>query len=379
LSENDEFNIGVFNYSVQFWRSSPLSATNENIESAKVYLAGISSSSGSNMHYALEQCLNQIPDNENNNAIVVFTDGFSYIDPVQIGVMNINKTGIFPIAIGDNFDFARLEMLAAYNYGFVTYIDLDDNMNIKMTQLMGQITQPLLKDVTMEYGKVDLSEILPEKIPSTYAGTYFFMTGRYENPGSSALSIAGTSNRGQQAYDYILEFRSETTENNFIESLWAKQMIEYLEWQIEIYGETDELKTKLIEISLAYNIRCRYTAYIADYETEFSTPIIPENDHENIPEKSHLVQNYPNPFNPQTIIVFYISPKAANSNPRLIRIYNTLGELVYVIDLHKYGPGYHQIQFNGLDWRGNSLPTGVYFVSLQIGSERSIMRMTLLR
>jgi Ca-activated chloride channel family protein len=379
LSENDEFNIGVYNYITQFWQSSPVQASQENIDLAKVYLAEISNGSGSNMHFALEQCLNQIPDNLNNNAIVIFTDGFSYMDPVEIGTTNTNKTGIFPVAIGDNFNFARLEMLAAYNYGFVTYIDLDDNMNLKMSNLMGQITQPILKDVTMEYGKVDLSDILPQKIPSTYAGTYFLMTGRYQNPGNSALSIAGTSKSGQQAYDFMLDFRSETRGYKFIESLWAKQMIDYLEWQIEIYGETEELKNQLIEISLSYNIRCRYTAYIADYETEYPSPIHQIDDQGVFPQHSHLVQNYPNPFNPVTTIVFYISPQGVTSGPRLIKIYNVLGQLVYLIDLSKFGPGYHEIKFNGLDWKGNPLPTGVYFVSLQIGSEQSMMRITLLR
>jgi hypothetical protein len=252
-------------------------------------------------------------------------------------------------------------------------------MYLKMSQLMGQITQPILKDVVMEYGKGDLSDILPEKIPSTYAGTYFFMTGRYENPGSSALSIAGTSSKGPQAYDFMLDFRSETSGYKFIESLWTKQMIEYLEWQIEIYGETEELKEKLIEISITYNIRCRYTAYVADYETEYTSLIFVSHQDRIVPEHSHLVQNYPNPFNPVTTIVFYISPTTAKSGPQLIRIYNVLGQLVYVIDLSPYGPGYHEVRFNGSDWNGNALPSGVYFVVMQAGSEQSMMRMTLLR
>ncbi len=379
LSENDEFNICVFNYSMQSWQSTPVAATADNIQMAKDYLKGISAASGSNMQFALEQCMNQIADSEKNNAIVIFTDGFSFIDPIEIADQNEYKTGIFPIAIGDDFDIARLEMLAAYNFGFVTYIDLDDNLNLKISRLMGQVTQPILKDVAMEYGKGDLSDILPEKIPSTYAGTYFFICGRYENPGISALSIAGTSNKGEKAYDFLLDFQSETNINKFVESLWAKQMIEYLEWQIEIYGETEELKSRLIEISLAYNIRCRYTAYIADYETLFPTIVIPENNRGIYPAKSHLLYNYPNPFNPMTTIVVYISPQSRKSAPWLIRIYNTLGQLVYIIDLSSYGPGYHQIKFNGLDRRGNPLPSGVYFALLQIGDDHSMMRMTLIK
>ena len=379
LAEGDEFNIGVFNYSVQFWRSAPVSATGENIASARAYLAGITSRYGSNMQLALEQSMNQIFNDLKSNAIVIFSDGFSYIDPVIISGQNTHHTGVFPIAIGDDFDFARLEMLAAYNYGFVTYISLDDNINLKMSHLMCQVTQPILKDVVMEYGKGDLSEVMPVKIPSTYAGTYFYMTGRYENPGSSALSIGGISSKGPVAYDFVLDFRSETSGYKFIESLWAKQMIEYLEWQIEIYGETPELKERLIEISLAYNIRCRYTAYVADYETIYPPSFIVTADENLLPEYSHLVCNYPNPFNPSTTIVFYISPEQVNSQPKLIRIYNALGQLVFVIDLSPYGAGYHEIKFSGRDWRGVDLPSGVYFVHLQAGSERSMLRMVLVR
>lgn len=54
-------------------------------------------------------------------------------------------------------------------------------------------------------------------------------------------------------------------------------------------------------------------------------------------------------------------------------------QLVYIIDVSEFGPGFHEIQFSGLNWHGNPLPTGIYFVLLQIGSEQSMIRMTLLR
>jgi hypothetical protein len=244
---------------------------------------------------------------------------------------------------------------------------------------MNQIIQPVLKDVRTEYGKSDLNYILPEKIPSAYAGTCLLISGRYENPGTSALSIAGNSTDGERGYDFLLDFRSETAGYKFVESLWAKQMIDYLEWQIEIYGESEELKSQLIEISLTYNIRCRYTAYVADYETRYTSIPVFKNQRKIVPEKSQLLKNYPNPFNPSTRIVFYISQSDANAGPRFIRIYNSLGQLIYIIDLSGFGPGYHEIQFNGLDWHGNPLPSGVYFVLLQLGSQQSMMRMTLIK
>jgi Ca-activated chloride channel family protein len=378
LNDGDQFNILVYNYSVQSWQTSPVSATVENIAAARNYLDGITASSGSNLGQGLNSCLNQVTDDNYCNAVLVFTDGIAYIDPVSIGTSNTNKTGIFPIAIGDNFNFARLEMLAAYSYGFVTYIGAEDNMKLKISRLITQVTQPVLKDVTLEYGMAGLSQILPEKLPSVYAGTYFLTTGRYANSTVSALSIGGTSAKGPAAYDFLLDFTSATDTLHFTEILWAKEMIEYLEWMIEIYGETPERKEQLIELSLRYNIRCRYTAYVADYLNEYTAidriaTITPR------ATSSRLVGNFPNPFNPSTTIQFYISPASAHIGPKLLRIYNALGQLVFIIDLSEYGPGFYEIRFNGTDFTGKSLPSGTYFVLLQVGQDISTLRITLLR
>jgi len=379
FSELDEFNIGVFHSTVQFWKNAPVAASADNIESARSYLSGISSGYGTNMSTALTQSLNMINNNSVSNAIVLFTDGYTNVDPRAVETINTHKTGIFPIAMGKKPNYARLEMLAAYNYGLVTYIEADDNMYNKMSRLMGQITQPVLKDVSIEFGAADVSELLPGKIPSTYAGSYFLITGRYDNSGTSALSLAGTSRSGLKAHDFMLEFTAESRKYKFIEYVWAKQMIDYLEWNIEIYGETAEWKEKLIEISLKYNIRCRYTAYIADYETEWTTGLHVDRDKGFFPEKSHLVYNYPNPFNPSTTIVFYLSPQSLREGPRFLKIYNALGQLVNIIDISHFGPGYHEVKFNALDWKGAMLPSGMYFVMLQAGGEQNMMRILLVR
>jgi len=323
-------------------------------------------------------CLNQISDDSYSNAILAFTDGIAYLDPLSVETSNTHKTGIFPVAIGDDFNFARLEMLAAYNYGFVTYISQKDNMKLRMSRLMTQVTQPVLKDVSLEYGQAGLSQMLPEKLPSVYAGTYFFTTGRYANSALSALSIGGTSAKGPVAYDFLLDFSAVTDTLGFTELLWAKEMIEYQEWMIEIYGETVERKEQLIELSLKYNIRCRYTAYVADYQTEY-TAIDQVTTIPAVATSSHLVGNFPNPFNPSTTIQFYISPSSAHFGPKLLRIYNALGQLIFIIDLSEFGPGYHEIRFNGIDFAGKSLPSGTYFVLLQIGQDVSALRITLIR
>lgn len=381
LPKTDFFNIVLFSGVVGRWQSQPVPANEANIQAAKAFLATVTNASGSRMQDGIAECLRQITDADFSNAILVFADGRSPLDPRQIETLNVYQAGIFPIGIGNSLDRARLEMTAALNYGFVTYLNEDDNLSERMVQVFSQISAPVLSGVRMEYGRADLSQILPEKTPTTYAGSNFFTVGRYRNPGLSGLSIAGMAANGITSFDFQLDFASQTTENKFVESLWAKEKIDALEREIEVYGETPALKQEVIKLSLAYLIRSRYTAYVADYETEEpATSVERVEAHDSVvPSTSFLAGNYPNPFNPTTKIKFYIKAGAENST-KLLRIYNSLGQLVAVIDISHLRSGWHEIEFNGRDMFGNALPSGVYYVQLQIRNQAtSVIRMSLLK
>ena len=369
LNPKDYFNIIIFNYYPTVWKTAPITGSSENIQSAKDYLASINSSYGSDMNAAIKAAFDQIKDDTFSNSIIMFTSGRSIIDPEEIESLNTYKAGIFPIGIGDNLDRERLEMTAALNYGFVTYLNPLDNLGEKMLKVFDQISQPLLKDVAFEYGSAMVNQVIPEKLPSTYAGSLFFMTGRYKNSGESGISIAGTSVNGMRSYDFRLNFNDKTNENKFTESIWAKETIDEIERQIEVYGETPELKQRDIKLSLAYNIRCRYTAYIADYITEATDVLSIADNNLTIPG-SYIAGNFPNPFNPSTKIRVYLDFNSTGK-VKLIKIYNILGELVAVIDITNLSEGWHEVIFNGKNMYGNYLASGVYLIQLQVGNRIS--------
>lgn len=370
LTPGDFFNILTYDNAVNAWKTQPVEATADNIAGARSYLNSISTTWGSDLEQGVKQCLSQLNDTtfvnyKFNRSVLIFTENGSNLDPVELEKLNTKKAGIFPIGLGDKLSRARLEMTAGLNYGFVTYIGSQENAEEKMLRVFNQISQPVLKDAAFEYGRVDILNIVPVKIPVTFAGSGFFIAGRYKNSGTSPLSIAGYSASGTTLFDFRLDFSADTLRNRFSESLWAKEMIDQLERQIEIYGETGALKQELIGLSLKYNIRCRYTAYIADYKT----PATEVKAGKNIAiAQSFIAGNYPNPFNPATKIRLYLSD-ASRGKIKFVRIYNILGQLIALIDITGLNPGWNEVYFNGRDLYGSTLPSGIYFVRLQIGEE----------
>ena len=134
----------------------------------------------------------------------------------------------------------------------------------------------------------------------------------------------------------------------------------------------------MITLSLRYEIRCRYTSYWADYETSVTGIVTGEPDATRI-ETAFLQDNYPNPFNPTTTMRLFVDAASANSI-KFIKIYNMLGQLVVVIDISTLGAGWHEVRFNGQDAFGNPLPSGIYFVQLQVdGNVTNTLRIHLVK
>jgi len=90
----------------------------------------------------------------------------------------------------------------------------------------------------------------------------------------------------------------------------------------------------------------------------------------NIPGTYLLYNNYPNPFNPSTIINFDVPQK---SNLKM-KIYNTLGEVVYVLADRNFDPGKYSVDFDG-----SNLASGIYFYSLEGEGLMQVKRMVLVK
>jgi hypothetical protein len=89
-----------------------------------------------------------------------------------------------------------------------------------------------------------------------------------------------------------------------------------------------------------------------------------------IPDKFYLSQNYPNPFNPVTNIKFQIPETGLI---KLI-IYDILGNEVQVLVNQVLSPGTYTI-----DFEGNDLPSGVYYIQMKANTFTETKKMVLLK
>jgi len=85
---------------------------------------------------------------------------------------------------------------------------------------------------------------------------------------------------------------------------------------------------------------------------------------------------YPNPFNPSTRIRFTMHE---TSRITLSVFDLTGGRVSDLIRESEFGPGAHEIQWHGVDSRGQPVPSGIYMYRLEVGDHIETGKMTLLK
>ncbi|MDP2037522.1 MAG: T9SS type A sorting domain-containing protein, partial [Ignavibacteria bacterium] len=91
------------------------------------------------------------------------------------------------------------------------------------------------------------------------------------------------------------------------------------------------------------------------------------------PAEFKLAQNYPNPFNPETTISYQL-PTGGHVT---LKVFDMLGrEVVTLVDEQK-APGNYEVKFNVKTLHATSLPSGVYFYTLQCGNFRETKKLLL--
>ena len=83
-----------------------------------------------------------------------------------------------------------------------------------------------------------------------------------------------------------------------------------------------------------------------------------------------LHHNYPNPFNPSTVISYSL-PMASKVK---LTVFNSLGQLVKVLENVFKNEGSYSVNFNAVD-----LPSGIYFYKLDAGQFSQVKKMMLLK
>ncbi len=93
------------------------------------------------------------------------------------------------------------------------------------------------------------------------------------------------------------------------------------------------------------------------------------------PESPELLVNYPNPFNPETTITYRVERGGSVH----LAIYNILGEKIRTLVDGPQAANTYQVRWDSKNSVGQTVPSGVYVMRLNVGERTAVRKITLLK
>lgn len=385
LTLTDRFNIVAFGTNVVTFRPDLVSASPENLDEARRFVAGLGAVGLTNIDEALRASLTMSFGERSTNLLVFLTDGYPTWGELDIAAIvdsatarNGGRVRVFPFGIGEELSRPLLDALARDNGGYPTYIAEDDSIAIVVKNYFRRVSQPVLSNLEVDYGTLSVFDRYPAKLPDLFWGTQVLQFGRYRNPGRHGVTLTGTYLSEPASYSRAVDF-GDSAGNRAVARLWAKYKIDHLLADIARVGEQKELVDAIIDLSIRFGILSPYTALYSDpTEDPPSPPPSAAPDELLVPLRLSIIGGYPNPFTSHTRIVLAIPASAATARA-IVTIHDAGGRLVRTLELRELAPGRHEIVWDGRNDAGTPLPSGSYLCRIECGGETATRMLLLTR
>jgi Ca-activated chloride channel family protein len=270
LSGKDLFDVISFDDYVEPLFNDLEPASVENKAQGAAFIEALSARGMTDVYGALSTALDADYNDDFARIIVFLTDGqptageYQLSDEIRshIKAKNESDVRIFSFGIGTDVDKQFLTALSAENQGEAFFLDENADIAAELALFFDTINRPVLTDIAVDYGSVDVSEVYPEKLTDLYAGTQLFVVGRYQAGSPTTVALTGDLKGDAQEFEFELDFpKCAEGSNPFLPRVWAKAKIDALLAQIAMEGEDPALVQTVIELAQKYGIQTPYTSY----------------------------------------------------------------------------------------------------------------------
>jgi Ca-activated chloride channel family protein len=274
LRDGDRFNIISFAGEEHLMERGLINADAGGRRRGEEFVKGLRATGGTNINDSLLASMKQFDKSDRPKMLVFMTDGLPTVGETNIDKINANllkaKTTdvrIFPFGFGYDVNTALLDKLGTENSGISDYVQPKEDLEIKVSNFFARVSSPVLSDLDLDLGGVDVDLMYPRKLTDLFKGMQVTVIGRYRNSNdlkTVTAMLRGKSGRENRSFSYSnLDFPIREDDNDFLPRLWASRRVGWLIEQIRSNGETKELKDEIVELGTRFGIVTPYTSYLA--------------------------------------------------------------------------------------------------------------------
>ncbi|MBI2165593.1 MAG: VWA domain-containing protein [Chloroflexi bacterium] len=267
LGKEDRFNILAFSSFVQPFQRGLATAAQR--QDALKFIDSLQAQGGTNIGAALEEAVAMV-SGERPTIIIFLTDGLPTVgvmDPAQILKESKAKgrpgTRIFTFGVGFDVNTMLLDSVAQEFGGASQYVKPGENLEEALSSFYGKVAAPVLTDLRLDYGKVQVLDVYPPRLPDLFLGNQLVIAGRYRSPEERVtITLRGMADGRERVFEYAGNaFPEEARDDTSLPRLWASRKIGFLLQEIRLKGQDRELVEEVIGLSKQYGIATPYTSF----------------------------------------------------------------------------------------------------------------------
>jgi len=269
LKKGDRFGLITFATAVNPLKDTLSEVNDAEIQSALKFVDVLEARGGTDINSALVKALEMLPESKRPRMVVFLTDGEPTIGVTNredilkhVAEDNKTKARIFAFGVGDEVNTILLDKIADTQRGTVEYVKPGENIEIKVSSFFDKISEPVLTDLAIDYGKVKVTDIYPQTLPDLFYGSQITLMGRFSGEGVTAITLTGYLSGKKTSFVFEDNFKNTERENEFVPRLWATRKIGYLLSEMRLKGENKELIDEIVRLSREYGIITPYTSFL---------------------------------------------------------------------------------------------------------------------
>jgi Ca-activated chloride channel family protein len=274
LRPTDTFRIIRFSDSATEFSARPLAATPANVQRGLVYTSELQGSGGTMMTSGVRQALaTSVPEGAVRN-VIFLTDGYigNEVSVLELVQELLGHARLYAFGVGAGVNRYLLDELGRVGRGFTRYFDPtrdEETQETVVTELVTRLQSPVLTDLSIDWGALPVSDVVPARLPDLYAGDSIRVTGRFSMPAAGRVSIRGTGRR-QRAELVTSMVLSEAGHRPAVRRVWARNTVAELMHAFVTPPEQrpdgmndQQLQAAVTRLGLGYGIATRWTSFVA--------------------------------------------------------------------------------------------------------------------
>ena len=157
------------------------------------------------------------------------TDGYigNESEVLKLITENIGDSRIYAFGVGTSVNRYLLSEMGRKGRGFARFMDPTEDAEEVALELAGKLESPVLTDIHIDWGNLNVSQVTPAVIPDLFAGDSIRVLGKINGSGTHTVEVQGRV-RGRQATLPIQAVVSDgkgTSTLSPIPQIWARSQI----------------------------------------------------------------------------------------------------------------------------------------------------------